>query len=84
MAQALKTTTSTPRRRRITERQQRQIVDRTMAAVNLRDTMRQTAAARRRFERDTAPWRRIAGKVIALAMVASLTGIVVSHALAGG
>jgi hypothetical protein len=86
MLKAEMQTITTPRRRppRITERQHREIANRVTAAVAVRDELRERSAARRKLERQYRPLRRVAGKVATLAIVASLTGIVVSHALAGG
>ncbi len=78
-----KTTTSCRRRRRITERQQRVIVERTMGALQLRDAMREMAAARRRFDRQHTPVRRIASKLAAFLIVAGILGIVIGHAITG-
>jgi hypothetical protein len=84
MAKAKTKTTTSPRRsRRITDRQHREIADRVMAAVVVRDELKGRAAARRQLDRAHRPIRRIAGKLAALAIVASLTGVVIAHAMAG-
>jgi hypothetical protein len=44
--------------------------------------MRQQAAAQRAFEKANAPWRRIASKLALLAIVSSITFIIVAHAMA--
>ena len=50
--------------------------------AEFRNEMRQRAYERRAFAKANAPWRRIVGKLVALAIIGSITTVIVAHAIA--
>jgi len=77
-----KTTTRKPRARNGSHRRKPMNVDAVIEMAAFRNHMRAMAAERQAFNRRNAPWRRIAAKLVALAIVGSITTVLVAHAMA--
>ena len=70
-----KTTTRKPRRKAMN-------VNAVIEMAAFAHDMRRMAAERQAFARRNAPWRRIAGKLVALVIVSAITTVIVAHAIA--